>query len=60
MYTDPWDQEEDIYCSREYRVISSDNMVDWADHEISGKVAWVFDQNAPKYPGVDWSLLLGV
>jgi hypothetical protein len=53
-----WDQEENIYCSKEYRVISSDNMVDWVDHGISfdsSKVSWVFDENAPKYPGVDWS-----
>ncbi|MBP2655641.1 MAG: xylosidase [Firmicutes bacterium] len=53
-----WDQEEDIFCSKEYRVFSSANMVDWVDHGVSfdaSKVAWVFDKNAPKYPGVDWS-----
>lgn len=53
-----WDQEENIFCSKEYRVFSSDNMVDWVDHGKSfnsSKVPWVFDKNAPKYPGVDWS-----
>jgi arabinoxylan arabinofuranohydrolase len=54
-----WDQEENIYCSKEYRVISSENMVDWTDHGISfdsSKVPWVFDQHAPKYPSsIDWS-----
>lgn len=53
-----WDQEENIYCSKEYRVISSDNMVDWVDHGKSfdsSEVSWVFDKNAPKYQGVDWS-----
>jgi arabinoxylan arabinofuranohydrolase len=54
-----WDQEENIYCSKEYRVFSSDNMVDWVDHGISfdsSKVQWVNDKNAPKYPGsIDWS-----
>lgn len=54
-----WDQEENIYCSKEYRVFSSENMVDWMDHGISfdsSKVPWVFDQHAPKYPSsIDWS-----
>jgi arabinoxylan arabinofuranohydrolase len=53
-----WDQEENIYCSKEYRVFSSDNMVDWVDHGISfdsSKVPWVHDKNAPKYPGLDWT-----
>jgi arabinoxylan arabinofuranohydrolase len=54
-----WDQEENIYCSKEYRVFSSGNMVDWIDHGISfdsSKVPWVFDKNAPKYPSsIDWS-----
>lgn len=53
-----WDQEENIFCSKEYRVISSQNMVDWTDHGKSfdsSQVSWVFDDNAPKYPGVDWS-----
>lgn len=53
-----WDQEENVYCSREYRVFSSDNMVDWTDHGISfdiSRVPWLHDKNAPKYPGLDWS-----
>ncbi|WP_394186794.1 family 43 glycosylhydrolase [Metabacillus halosaccharovorans] len=53
-----WDQEENIYCSREYRVFSSENMIDWVDHGVSfesSKVPWVHDEHAPKYEGVDWS-----
>lgn len=53
-----WDQEEAIYCSKEYRIFSSSNMVDWVDHGISfdsSQVPWVFDEKAPKYQGVDWS-----
>jgi arabinoxylan arabinofuranohydrolase len=53
-----WDKEENIYCSKEYRVFSSDNMVDWIDHGISfdsSKVPWVHDKNAFKYPGLDWT-----
>lgn len=33
-------------------------MTDWKDHGISfeaGQVPWVFDEDAPKYPGVDWT-----
>lgn len=51
-----WDQEEDSFCSREYRVYSSADLVDWIDHGISfdvSKIPWVHDKNAPKYPGVD-------
>ncbi|PFO07767.1 xylosidase [Bacillus sp. AFS076308] len=53
-----WDQEENIFCSKQYRVFSSDNMVDWVDHGISfdsSKVPWIFDEDAPKYPGFNWS-----
>lgn len=53
-----WDQyEDDTYCSKEYRVISSANMVDWVDHGISfdsSQVDWFFDKNKPQYPKVDW------
>ncbi|WP_160720605.1 family 43 glycosylhydrolase [Bacillus sp. USDA818B3_A] len=53
-----WDQEKNIYCSKEYRVFSSENMIDWVDHGKSfdaSLVPWVYDETAPKYPGVDWS-----
>ncbi|PKG23848.1 family 43 glycosylhydrolase [Niallia nealsonii] len=54
-----WDQEENIFCSKEYRVFSSDNMVDWVDHGVSfdsSKIPWIFDKNAPKYPSsIDWT-----
>ncbi|PGV53842.1 family 43 glycosylhydrolase [Bacillus sp. AFS037270] len=56
-----WDQKENIYCSKEYRVFSSDNLIDWVDHGKSfdaSQVPWVFDENAPKYPSsIDWSRL---
>ena len=53
-----WDQQEHDYCSREYRVLSSPNMVDWTDHGksfSSQQVPWFLDENAPKYPGFDFS-----
>ena len=53
-----WDQyDEDVYCSKEYRVVSSENMVDWIDHGTafaSDKVHWINNENKPNYPGVDW------
>lgn len=51
-----WDQEEKGFCSREYKVLSSANMVDWIDHGVSfhsNQVPWIHDEHAPKYPGVD-------
>lgn len=51
-----WDQEEGIYCSKEYRVFSSENMKDWTDHGKSfdaSQVPWVFDSNAPKKQGAE-------
>ncbi|AJG98226.1 xylosidase [Clostridium beijerinckii] len=53
-----WDQyDEDVYCSKEYRVFSSSNMIDWTDHGKSfdsSQVQWMYDENAHKYPVVDW------
>ena len=51
-----WDQEEKVFCSQEYKVLSSANMVDWMDHGVSfhsNQVPWIYDEHAPKYPGVD-------
>jgi arabinoxylan arabinofuranohydrolase len=53
-----WDQDEKVYCSREYGVFSSSDMINWVDHGVSfqsSQVHWVFDETAPKYPGLDWS-----
>jgi len=52
-----WDQSDQHYCSHQYRVISSANMLDWADHGLSfdtSRVPWVRDPNAPRYAGTDW------
>lgn len=53
-----WDQHEDTYCSREYRVLSSADMMEWIDHGksfVSSQVPWLLDPNAVRYPGVDFS-----
>ena len=53
-----WDQHEDTYCSRDYRVVSSADMREWTDHGpsfTSSQVPWLLDPNAPKYPGFEFS-----
>ena len=48
---------DSTYCSGEYRVFSSADMVDWTDHGQSfkaGQVPWLFDANAPRYWNTDW------
>lgn len=48
-----WDQFDDTYCSRQYRVFSSANMLDWTDHGISFDAAqapWMNNPEAPRYP----------
>jgi len=53
-----WDQyDDDTFCSKEYRVISSANMVDWVDHGKSfdsSHIDWIFDPGKVEYPKVDW------
>jgi len=51
-----WDQGDDYYCSREYLVFSSDNMVDWVNHDVAfdvSRVPWANDPNAPRFPAMD-------
>ena len=54
-----WDQfDDDTYCSKEYRVISSVNMVDWIDHGKSfdsSQITWIYDKDEIEYPKVDWN-----
>ncbi len=55
-----WDQSAESYCSKKYRVISSANMIDWMDHDISfdsSLVPWAGNPEAPRYPIVDWNFL---
>ncbi len=53
-----WDKfDDDTYCSKEYMVVSSDNMVDWCIHDKSfdsSKIDWIFDKDKIKYPKVGW------
>lgn len=51
------DTTTDTYCGPEYHVVSSANMVDWADHGVSFRaeqVPWLHDDKAPRYQNVDW------
>lgn len=48
-----WDQFDETYCSRQYLVLSSDNMVDWVNHDVAfdvNRVPWANDPSAPRYP----------
>jgi arabinoxylan arabinofuranohydrolase len=51
-----WDQYDDAYCSKQYRVFSTSDLREWTDHGISfssAEVTWA--GKAPFYPGVNWS-----
>ena len=53
-----FDAREDQYCSGEYRVVSTPDMLHWTVHGKSFdgiQVGWFFDPDAPKYPGIDWA-----
>jgi hypothetical protein len=53
-----WDRRDDFFCSGQYRVVSSVDLLEWTDHGESFDVthaAWVGDPAAPKYPGFDWT-----
>lgn len=53
-----YDLREDMYCSEEYHVASTNDMEHW---EIYGKsldgndIPWFNNPDAPKYAGIDWS-----
>ena len=52
-----YDDLPDAYCSDFYRVFSTGDMENWKDHGVSFRgqdVPWYFDENAPKYPGLDF------
>lgn len=52
------DNRSDVYCSEEYRVISTSDMKEWTIHDIAlaGKdIPWFNNPDSPKYPGIDWS-----
>ena len=53
-----YDLLEDLYCSEEYHVVSSEDMKHWEVHPVSLRgqdIPWVNDPDAPKYPGIDWN-----
>lgn len=49
------DESPKYYCSKNYHVLSTDNMVDWTDHGLSysGDQA-IWAGKPKKYPVVDW------
>lgn len=53
-----WDQLDDgTFCSHQYRVVSSADMIDWTDHGVSfsaEQASWISAPDTPQYPQVDW------
>ena len=52
-----WDQSPESYCSREYLVISTEDMINWTGHGTSFQssgVPWANDPDANRYPVTDW------
>ncbi len=54
-----FDNREDVYCSEEYHVVSTEDMNLWEIEDeaslVGNQVSWFDNPNAPKYPGIDWS-----
>lgn len=51
------DNREDMFCSDEYRVISTSDMETWeiSDVALRGQeIPWFNNPDAPKYQGIDW------
>lgn len=53
-----YDQLENIFCSEEYVVVSTENMNKWTIHETAlhgNSIPWFEDPSYPKYKGIDWT-----
>ena len=54
-----FDNREDIYCSEEYHVVSTEDMKTWEIEEapslLGREIPWFNNPDAPHYPGIDWS-----
>jgi len=53
-----WDQQDDGFCSSEYCVVSTADLVEWTDHGCSfdvRRVPWTATPDATRWPGLDWT-----
>ncbi|KAF1297543.1 xylosidase [Enterococcus sp. JM4C] len=53
-----YDNQEEIYCSEEYHVVSTNDLETWEIHDtaLHGKdIYWFDNPKYPRYPGIDWS-----
>jgi hypothetical protein len=53
-----FDNSDDVFCSEEYHVVSTADLVDWSifDKALDGNdIPWLNEPSAPHYPGIDWS-----
>lgn len=52
-----FDDNNDVYCSERYYVVSTQDMKHWTIHEesLNGKqISWFNQPTSPKYQGIDW------
>lgn len=53
-----YDNQQDFYCSDQYRAASTGDMKTWTVHDIALKaqdIPWFGNPAYPHYPGLDWS-----
>lgn len=53
-----FDNQEDIYCSDKYHVVSTKDLETWEIHDTALKgqdIPWFNNPEYPRYPGIDWS-----
>ena len=54
-----YDLRDDMYCSEEYHVVETGDLLHWEFHEepsLRGSdIPWFGDPSAPRYPGFDMS-----
>jgi arabinoxylan arabinofuranohydrolase len=53
-----WDQQDDRFCSPQYRVASTADLRTWTDHGVSfdiSRVPWTGTPDATRWPGYDWT-----
>lgn len=53
-----YDDREDVYCSSEYHVVSTEDMEHWTVYDTSLRgedIPWFDNPDYPHYPGIDWT-----
>ena len=53
-----YDNRDDVYCSTEYHVVSTEDLEHWTVHDTSLRgedIPWFDNPDYPHYQGIDWS-----